>query len=264
MNNEFIAKLNRLKGIRDQVFYRWRCCSKKMASMRYIAMSVVRLESLACYNGKVTLSLAAGYIHESRKGSLPRIIFRDNNVVRSTGAKGGHNLPMEWVRVGADFEIVNNCVSYDVTERSNSWVASRVMSMSLSPYYDVNGIIQPHWYRRTKTPESFTVATNKDAFKRIGWRAGDTIEDIQKRFMDNPDILGQFTDDGYIVPFELISRGGMVCCAKNELLNSKYVYCVNGGLFRAEAKKLGWDLKTGQGVDDGVQDLGGLAGALEL
>jgi len=258
MEGDFIEKLHRLYGIKDQVLYRWKI--GRTAGTRYCVLSSVRFESLSCRDGDIAFSSAAGYLQYAY--GRPQIIFADKDIVLSlSGSRAGCNFPSRFRRDEEDVSKAPNCGQYDVGPNSPSWLINKVLSMGNDPYYNTFKIVQPEWYRSTRMPENLKPLFNAELIHAIGGSKGDHLEKLEKLFQQNLDRFGTYEEEGYVIPFDLVVAGGRVMCATKGLYGRHgALHCMDGAQFRAEMARLHWHLKTGDsyGTEEAA-DLGKLA-----
>ena len=239
-------KMVKLRRLDDIVIFRWTAGHKKIAN-DYILLSNVRLTTLSCTEGKVIYSSAAPCVYNVK--GRPVISFRDRDLMTiiSGSSRMGINVPANMLKDGEEASQTRYCEWRVVDEdHCPQWLEARIMSMATGCIYPCAQMRLPDLYRISKKPETLKPIFTADLIRAIGGLPTDSTEQLLTKFHNNIDLFGEFKDEGWVFPAEIICAGG--CC----VVAAKGIPAANGSVvftmplrsFEAECDRRHWVIAT--------------------
>lgn len=190
--------------------YRWATITRQKIAKSYIRLSDIRLLVLVAYKGVVVFDMAAPVVYCDKGRSITN--FADEDVMVNVSSEGaGVNVLCSRRSDKKDYVEAKCCglcnLNVEPAELTYQ-LQHRVLSMLKHPVYRVTRIIAPTMYRITMTPENLRPMFTSNLVSAIGGVRGDSLAELQCKFKENLDNLGEMTPNGYIIPAEYIAHGG--------------------------------------------------------
>lgn len=256
------TKLARLQTNADLALYKWTSGKARIAG-EFILLSNIRLNSLVCDRGRVTFSVAAPVLYMDRGRAVIRFLDRDVLTV-ADGARKGINALSRFLVDGENAVPATYCCSMELAPDSRvpKWIADKVLSMGNSPVYPVTRLISPELFRISKRPETLRPVFNTAMLKAIGGSRTDSMEALTRKFLENFDLFGAKTDNGYVIANDYIATGGCCVAAARGLSmrSGSLTHMMPLALYRQELAERHWAVNTGETEDEMVEDTGGRDG----
>ena len=250
------TKLTKLRRLDDLVLYRWSAGQRRIAD-NFILLTDLRLNVLSCSGGKVRFSIAAPLL--LMINGRPVIQFRDKDVMTVlNGNRKGINITSSMLHDGEQASMARHCGTRVVEDDTcPKWLADKIVSMTTTPCYPVTGIRLPELFRISKKPQTLKPVFTASLIKDVGGTEKDGVEQILKKFYDNLELFGYFTEEGYVISYDLIISGGCCVAASNGISAraGSAVHMMTLNSFMSEIEKRHWDI-TVKEVDN---DMAGVA-----
>ena len=241
-------KVTKLKRLEDVVMFRWVGGHKRIAG-DYLLLSNLRLNVLSCSRGNVVYSSSAPIVYNVK--GRPVISFRDRDLMTivSGSARAGINVVSSMLKDGEEAAQTRYC-EWRVVDADHcpGWLENRIMSMATGTIYNAYQLRLPEMFRISRKPEMLKPIFSASLIKAIGGEPGDSTEVLTRKFHDNLELFGHYTDedDGFIIPAEYISAGG--CC----VVAAKGIPAATGSIvftmplktFMAECDRRHWQIAT--------------------
>ena len=245
---DFHSKLVRLKRMEDVAVYKWTGGHKRIAG-DYLLLSCLRLNVITCSRGRVFYSSSAPVLYNVN--GRPVISFRDRDLltVVSGSNRAGINVPSGMLKPGEEAAPTRYCEWREVDEdHAPKWLEQRIMGMLTGTIYHSYQLRLPDLYRISKKPDTLKPIFSAKLIREIGGEPGDSTETLLRKFHDNLDLFGEYTegDDGYIIPHEYICAGGCCVVAARGIpaATGSVVFTMPLKSFVAEASRSHWQIAT--------------------
>ena len=237
-------KLSKLRRFDDLVLYRWSAGQHRIAG-KFILLTDLRLNVLSSSGGKVCFSTAAPIL--LMVNGRPQIQFKDKDVLTVLdGTRKGINITSAMLHDGEQAAPARHCCarSVDDDDTCPKWLADKIISMVTSPCYPVTGIRLPELFRISKKPQTLKPILTAELIREIGGTKEDGLGGLLKKFHDNLELFGYFTDDGYVISYDRIVSGGCVVAASNgiSLRVGSAVHMMTTRGFLSEIEKRHWSI----------------------
>jgi hypothetical protein len=241
------TKLTRLQTNADLALYKWTAGKFRMAG-EFVLLSNLRLNTLACDGGRVTLSVAAPVLYMDRGRTVIRFLDRDVLTV-TEGPRKGINVLGRFLQEDENAVPATYCMHKEIrNEKLPKWIVDKVMSMGCSPVYPVSRIITPELFRISKHPETLKPVFNTAMLKAIGGTRDDSVATLMRKFQANLDMFGAQTDNGFVIANDYIATGGCCVAAARglSLRSGSLVHMMPLSLYRQELLERHWTVCTGE------------------
>ena len=244
MGTELFEKLKCLRRLDDLALFRWASKSKRIDG-KFIPLSELRLNVLACSNGVVRFCSAAPVLRLSH--GRPKITLHDADVFRVlTGDRRGINILNGFI---TDSEQVAEAPSVMHMSCSDDCecpaaVAHGVMSMGHSLSYPVIRATFPDMFRLTSDVKLLRPVYTKQVLEVIGGKREDGADELKRKFAEHIELFGYKSDAGYVVNSEYVAAGGMLCVSGEGISRKSGgpVFQIPLSLLKTQATAAGWVL----------------------
>lgn len=243
---DFHSKLVRLRRLEDVAVYKWTGGHKRIAG-DYLLLSNLRLNTLTCSGGHIVYSSAAPVMYNVN--GRPVISFRDRDLLTIVNGsnRAGINVPSSMLKPGEEAAPTRYCEWREVDEdHCPKWLEQRIMSMVTGTVYHAYQFRLPDLFRISKKPETLKPIFSSKLIRAIGGDREDSTETLLKKFHDNLDLFGEYTDEGFIIPHEYICAGGCCVAAARGIpaATGSVVFTMPLKSFVAEASRSHWQIAT--------------------
>jgi len=241
-------KLCNLRNRDNFVLFRWTAQKFRIAE-DYIPLSNLRLNVLSCNKSQVVWSSSAPILYQAH--GRPVISFRDSNLVTvlEGSKRKGTNLICSMLSEGEIAAPTRTC-EYRVVEDEfcPTWLANRIIAMATEPVYPVSQIKMPDLYRVSKAPTNLKPIFSKRLIDSIGGLPEDSTKTLLDKFHKNLDLFGEFTNTGWVVPYDYVASGGCCVVAAHGIPASKgsAVHSMTLRTFLADIDRKHWQIHTAQ------------------
>lgn len=244
-------KLTKLRRLDDLVLYRWSAGQRRIAG-NFILLTDLRLNVLSCSGGKVRFSIAAPLL--LMVNGRPVIQFRDKDVMTVLeGNRKGINITAAMLHEGEQAAMARHC-STRVVDDDNcpKWLADKIIAMATTPCYPVTCLRLPELFRISKKPQTLKPIITAELLRDIKGEKTDSTETILKKFHDNLELFGYFTEEGYVISYDRIISGGCCVVASNGInaRSGSAVHMMTLTAFQSELEKRHWDITVKEAEND--------------